>query len=71
MRFALDDFGVSYSSMQYLKIIPLSLLKIDQTFINDIATDKNDVAIVKSIVQLAHGLGISTIAEGIETKRTI
>lgn len=67
VRFALDDFGVNYSSMQYLKILPISLLKIDKTFIRDLTRNDNDVAIVKAIIQLAHGLGISTIAEGVET----
>ncbi len=68
VRFALDDFGVRYSSMQYLKNLPISLLKIDQTFIHDITTNSNDAAIVKAIIQLSHGLGISTIVEGVETK---
>lgn len=71
IRFALDDFGVSYSSMQYLKILPISLLKVDKIFIRDLATDKDDIAIVKAIIQLAQALGISTVAEGVETENQV
>jgi len=66
--FALDDFGISYSSMQYLKVLPVSLIKIDKEFIRDIITNDNDAKIVNAIIQLSHGMGISTIAEGVETK---
>lgn len=68
IRFALDDFGVSYSSMQYLKILPISLLKIDKIFIANMVHDAHEAAIVRAIIQLAHALGISTIAEGVETQ---
>jgi diguanylate cyclase (GGDEF)-like protein/PAS domain S-box-containing protein len=68
VRFALDDFGVRYSSMEYLKDLPISLLKIDRNFVQDIMTNSNDAAIVKAIIQMSHGLGISTIVEGVENE---
>lgn len=66
IRFALDDFGVSYSSLQYLKNLPISSIKIDHGFVKDLSSNVNDVEIVNATIKLAHGMGISTIAEGVE-----
>jgi EAL domain-containing protein (putative c-di-GMP-specific phosphodiesterase class I)/PleD family two-component response regulator len=68
MKVAIDDFGTGYSSLAYLTNFPFDKLKIDQSFIRDIVTDKAAASLATSIISMAHRLGVRVIAEGVETE---
>jgi EAL domain-containing protein (putative c-di-GMP-specific phosphodiesterase class I) len=68
MRLAIDDFGTGYSSLSRLAELPASVLKIDRSFVRGLPDDSGAAALVRTIVQLAHGIGMGALPEGIETE---
>ncbi|MGC9491543.1 EAL domain-containing protein, partial [Vibrio genomosp. F10] len=68
VKVAIDDFGVAYSSLNYLKKLPIDILKIDKSFIDECVTLHTDHMLVKTIIQMGHNLGKVVVAEGVETQ---
>ncbi len=71
VRMAIDDFGTGYSSLNYLKQFPVDTLKIDQSFIRNLPDNSDDAQITRTIISMAHNLGLGVIAEGVETKEQL
>ena len=71
LKYAIDDFGAGYSSLSYLKKLPIDEVKIDRSFVLDMMQNAEDTSIVRSVIELAHNLGHKVVAEGVETEATL
>ena len=71
VRISMDDFGTGYSSLSYLRSFPFDKIKIDQSFVRDLASNRDAQAIVRSIISLGKGLGVTITAEGVETEAEV
>jgi EAL domain-containing protein (putative c-di-GMP-specific phosphodiesterase class I) len=71
VRVSIDDFGTGYSSLAYLRHLPVDEVKIDQTFVSGMLTHGDDAAIVRSVVDLGHNLGLEVVAEGVENRHVL
>jgi EAL domain-containing protein (putative c-di-GMP-specific phosphodiesterase class I) len=71
VKIAIDDFGTGYSSLGHLKELPVDEVKVDQTFVKDMAVDKQDARIVRSVIDLGHDLGMRVVAEGVEGQASL
>jgi EAL domain-containing protein (putative c-di-GMP-specific phosphodiesterase class I) len=68
VRLAIDDFGVGYSSLSYLRYLPVDLLKLDRVLVKDLDKDRKNLAIVRAALDIGHALGIEVVAEGVQTR---
>jgi EAL domain-containing protein (putative c-di-GMP-specific phosphodiesterase class I) len=71
VRLALDDFGTGYSSLSYMRRFPIDTLKIDQSFVRNLATDADDASVVSAVINMGSSLHMRVVAEGIETREQL